>query len=100
MCDLGPRTLFGELAILYNCKRTATIISKTSVTVWVIERAIFQAVVKQAGREDEEERFRFISSVKDLSDVNQIIFLAKVSVVLAPRSETAKNLRLPRRRNV
>lgn len=92
MCDLGPRTLFGELAILYNCKRTATIISKTSVTVWVIERAIFQAVVKQAGREDEEERFRFISSVKDLSDVNQIIFLAKVSAVLAPRSETAKNL--------
>ena len=69
VCDLGPRTLFGELAILYNCKRTATIISKTSVTVWVIERAIFQAVVKQAGREDEEERFRFISSVKDLSDV-------------------------------
>jgi len=69
VCDLGPRTLFGELAILYNCKRTATIISKTSVTVWVIERAIFQAVVKQAGREDEEERFRFISSVKDLSDL-------------------------------
>ena len=28
VCDLNPGVLFGELAILYNCRRTATITTK------------------------------------------------------------------------
>ena len=35
MCDLNAGTLFGELAILYNCRRTATITSKTDIEVRV-----------------------------------------------------------------
>ena len=58
--------LFGELAILYNCRRTATITSKTTVNLWAIERCVFQSVVKSAGQAKDEERFNLMSKVKDL----------------------------------
>lgn len=29
LCTMGPGKVFGELAILYNCTRTATVKSKT-----------------------------------------------------------------------
>jgi len=66
VCDLGPGQLFGELAILYNCRRTATVTTKGQVTVWVLERQVFQAVVKSAGQAKEEERFNLLSKVKEL----------------------------------
>ena len=64
VCDLGPGQLFGELAILYNCRRTATVTTKGQVTVWVLERQVFQAVVKSAGQAKDEERFNLLSKVK------------------------------------
>ena len=60
-------SLFGELAILYNCRRTATITTKTAVTLWAIERTIFQTVVQSAGRSKDQERFDTLRSVKDLN---------------------------------
>ena len=56
--------LFGELAIMYNCKRTATVKSKTHVNVWKLHRQIFQMVVKSAGQEKDEERYQILKSVK------------------------------------
>jgi len=66
VCDLGSGQLFGELAILYNCRRTATVMTKGQVTVWVLERQVFQAVVKSAGQAKDEERFNLLSKVKEL----------------------------------
>jgi len=65
VCDLGVGSLFGELAILYNCRRTATITSKTNVTLWCLERSLFQTVVKSAGEEKDQERFNVLKGVKD-----------------------------------
>lgn len=31
LCTMGPGKVFGELAILYNCTRTATVKSKTCI---------------------------------------------------------------------
>lgn len=31
LCTMGPGKVFGELAILYNCTRTATVKSKTFI---------------------------------------------------------------------
>jgi cGMP-dependent protein kinase len=63
--------LFGELAIMYNCKRTATVKSKTHVNVWKLHRQIFQMVVKSAGQEKDEERYQILKSVKDFADVSE-----------------------------
>merc|ERR1711892_881405 len=67
MCNLAPGVLFGELAILYNCRRTASIKCKSDVSLWAMERSIFQAVVKSAGQAKDEERFNLLKKVKDLN---------------------------------
>ena len=64
-------SLFGELAILYNCRRTATITTKTPVTLWAIERTIFQTVVQSAGRSKDQERFDTLRAVKDLNKMSE-----------------------------
>lgn len=33
LCTMGPGKVFGELAILYNCTRTATVRSEYSLSV-------------------------------------------------------------------
>lgn len=66
ICDLGVGQLFGELAILYNCRRTATITTKTDVKLWALDRQVFQYVVRSAGQERDEERLQLLSKVKDL----------------------------------
>ena len=55
--------LFGELAILYNCRRTATITARTAVNVWVLSRGQFQTIVKQSGSTKEAEKYDLLSSV-------------------------------------
>ena len=46
---LGAGKAFGELAILYNCKRTASIKAVTDGKVWVLERRVFQHVMVSSG---------------------------------------------------
>ncbi|RZF39202.1 hypothetical protein LSTR_LSTR012944, partial [Laodelphax striatellus] len=38
LSTLAPGKVFGELAILYNCKRTATIKAASDCKLWAIER--------------------------------------------------------------
>jgi cAMP-dependent protein kinase regulator len=43
-----PGDSFGELALLYNAPRAATIISKTDSDLWVLDRNTFNHIVKDA----------------------------------------------------
>ena len=45
---LGIGKAFGELAILYNCKRTASVRALTNGEVWMIDRDVFQQVRKKS----------------------------------------------------
>ncbi|KAH3863556.1 cGMP-dependent protein kinase 1-like isoform X2 [Dreissena polymorpha] len=54
---------FGELAILYNCTRTASVRAVTDVRVWVLDRRIFQAIMMKTGIQRQEENINFLKSV-------------------------------------
>lgn len=55
--------VFGELAILYNCTRTASVRAVTDVRVWVLDRRIFQAIMMKTGIQRQEENVNFLKSV-------------------------------------
>lgn len=52
---MGPGKIFGELAILYNCTRTASIKAITNCKLWAIDRNTFQAIMMRFGIEKHEE---------------------------------------------
>lgn len=62
---MGPGKAFGELAILYNCKRTASIKALTDSKVWVLDRRAFQ----QIGMQRIEENISFLRSVPLLKNL-------------------------------
>merc|ERR1712158_142539 len=55
--------LFGELAILYNCKRTATIKAATNCKLWAIDRASFQTIMMRSGLEKQTKYTAFLKEV-------------------------------------
>lgn len=87
---------FGELAILYNCTRTASVRGKqreyrshsitakevlqvvisfniysalTHAKLWVLDRSVFQVIMMRSGLQRQEEIIRFLRSVPDLKNV-------------------------------
>lgn len=48
---LFPGVVFGELAILYNCTRTATVVALEEAEVWSLDRQTFQGIMMASGEE-------------------------------------------------
>ena len=59
---MQPGVLFGELAILYDCTRTASVRALEDVEVWSIERRVFQSVMKRTGNQRRDEHHDFLKS--------------------------------------
>ncbi|XP_020296618.1 cGMP-dependent protein kinase, isozyme 2 forms cD5/T2 isoform X2 [Pseudomyrmex gracilis] len=55
--------VLGELAILYNCKRTATITAATDCHLWAIDRQCFQTIMMRTGLSRQAEYTDFLKSV-------------------------------------
>lgn len=55
--DLGPGDSFGELALLYSIPRSATVVSTSSASLWVMERTAFQAAVTKGSQQPVSPRF-------------------------------------------
>lgn len=65
----GPGVVFGELAILYQAKRFASIRATTDSTVWVLDRMKFQEIMIRMGCQEHEQNHAFLSSVPVLKDL-------------------------------
>ncbi|XP_063703032.1 cGMP-dependent protein kinase, isozyme 1 isoform X2 [Culicoides brevitarsis] len=78
---IGPGKAFGELAILYNCTRTATIRALTNSRVWVLDRRIFQHLMMRTGIQRMQENTAFLKSVPLLKNLNNDV-LTKIADVL------------------
>jgi len=66
LASLSPGDVFGELALLYNCKRTASIKATSEITVFQLERQFYQAIIQLSGAAEEEERYNLLKTVKSI----------------------------------
>lgn len=78
---MGPGKAFGELAILYNCKRTASVKAVTDAKVWMLDRKVFQAIMMISGLQRQKDNINFLKSVPLLQNLNNEL-LAKIADVL------------------
>lgn len=65
-----PGEAFGELALLYNAPRAATIVAKTPVALWQLDRNTFNHIVKDAAQQKRDRYEDFLSSVPILQSID------------------------------
>lgn len=67
----GKDTCFGELALMYNAPRAATVRAKEHCKVWVIHRQLFRATVKKETTHLEDKFGDFLKGVELLKGLSQ-----------------------------
>ncbi|KAK3283862.1 hypothetical protein CYMTET_8458 [Cymbomonas tetramitiformis] len=61
---LGPGQCFGELALLYNAPRSATVKATTAVTLWKLDQLAYSAVTQAHAQRVNQEKRELVESVK------------------------------------
>ncbi|KAK0151415.1 cGMP-dependent protein kinase 2 [Merluccius polli] len=64
--------VFGELAILYNCKRTATVKAKSLVRLWCMERQTYRTIMTNKSKKKREQLLGFLKTSRTLKDLNDV----------------------------
>jgi len=62
-----PGEAFGELALLYNAPRAATIIANEECQLWRLDRETFNHIVKEAANKKRQRYEQFLTKVPILS---------------------------------
>ena len=61
--------LFGELALLYNAPRAASIYAKTDCVLWALDRQTFNNIIKESAINKREKYKKFLETIPLLSTV-------------------------------
>lgn len=69
--EQGPGTLFGELALIYNAPRAATVTAMQNSIVWKIDRYTFRRIAKEQAAGDLMHRQEFLSRIDILSSLTK-----------------------------
>lgn len=64
-----PGDAFGELALLYNAPRAATITAENECLLWSLDRETFNNIVRDASRKRRERYESFLAKVKILESM-------------------------------
>lgn len=63
---LGESESFGELALLYQAPRSASVKTLERCVMWVLERKTFRRIVDKLNRMNYDENLKFVSSISIL----------------------------------
>mmetsp|Transcript_94203 Transcript_94203/g.237527 ORF Transcript_94203/g.237527 Transcript_94203/m.237527 type:complete len:333 (+) Transcript_94203:94-1092(+) len=66
----SPGDVFGELALLYNCPRAATVQSKGAAVCWQLDRDTFNTIVKEAAQKKRDRYDAFLAKVPLLGSMD------------------------------
>lgn len=83
--EFSNRGSFGELALMYNQPRSATVVSKTAGTLWAMSRSSFQRIVLKSAfkkRNMYEELLKSVPMLKSLDSYERM----NLADALIPRS--------------
>lgn len=61
---------FGELSLLYNAPRAATIIAKTDCILFALDRECFNHIVKESAMKKRQKYEEFLSKIEILDSVD------------------------------
>jgi len=64
--ELDKETVFGELAMLYNCTRTAGVKAVIKCKLWAIDRASYQNIMTSSAVRHLRHRIAFLKSVEQI----------------------------------
>merc|ERR1719436_603954 len=67
-CTTGE--VFGELALLYNCPRAASVEGKEATTLWELDRETFNSIVKDAAAKKRTTYTEFLKKVPLFSNID------------------------------
>lgn len=90
--QFGGETVFGELAILYNAKRFASIRAVTDAKVWKIDRDKFRKIMVISGSKEREENLNFLRSAPFLNDLSEDVLDKVVDLLQRVSTESRRKL--------
>ena len=67
---IATKPSFGELALLYNAPRAASIKAKTECVAWSLDRDTFNNIVKDASMRKREKYENFLKSIELLESMD------------------------------
>jgi len=69
--SFGAGDSFGELALMYNCPRTASITARTDVVLWSLDRVSFRSIVLEANTKKASMYESFLEKVQLLEPLTK-----------------------------
>lgn len=70
--ELGPGKIVGELALLYNAPRSATVQCRTDCVVWVLRRDLFKLVQARSSSASISQRLTWMMNTPYLSKIDRM----------------------------